>query len=221
MEKLGLGRIKKDDPGDLRFLMPKRRLEAKKITSRLWVCNRILDQGSTPMCVGYATWNYLDSFPVHNTPKESPAEIYDQARKLDEIPGEDYEGTTTRGAMKFLQQKGYIGAYNWAFDCEAIIDHVLAVGPVIVGTDWYDRMFTPEKGYIRVGGQVAGGHEWLIVGANRERKNPDKTLGACRMVNSWGRDWSEGGRAWISFQDLDYLIKHNGDATTATELLVA
>jgi C1A family cysteine protease len=97
----------------------------------------------------------------------------------------------------------------------------LTKGPVVVGTNWYDRMFKPEKGFIRVGGQVAGGHAWLLLGADRSKKCPDGTMGACRMINSWGRGWGESGRAWISFNDLDKLIKADGEAATAKELLLA
>jgi hypothetical protein len=36
----------------------------------------------------------------------------------------------------------------------------------------------------------------------------------------WGREWGEGGRAWISFKDLDKLIKSDGEAATDKELLL-
>lgn len=217
----GLGRIHMPDERDHRFLMPQRIPEAAQVEKRLWVCNQVLDQGDSPMCVGYSTWNYLAAYPVANKPKIAPAELYHEAQKVDEWPGEDYEGTSVRGAFKVLKNMGYVESYSWAFDVGAVVDWILTKGPVVVGTDWYDRMFTPEKGFIRVGGKVVGGHAWLILGADRSKKCPDGTAGAGRMIQTWGRGWGENGRAWISFTDLDKLIKANGEAATAKELLLA
>jgi C1A family cysteine protease len=41
------------------------------------------------------------------------------------------------------------------------------------------------------------------------------------MINSWGSDWGQGGRAWITFENLDKLIKLQGEAAVATEIRVA
>jgi C1A family cysteine protease len=83
-------------------------------------------------------------------------------------------------------------------------------------------MFMPtEDGWLRVIGPEDGGHEYLLIGADRDKKCPhDGSIGAVRMLNSWGPNWGENGRAWISRANLEYLLKNEGDCCTATELKV-
>lgn len=213
MPNYGLGRLHAPDERDQRFLLPARRLEAKQITRRMWTAGGVLDQGSTPQCVGYSSYGFLTASPIRNRPPFNPETLYREAQDNDEWPGNDYDGSSVRGAMKALQKRGLVSNYNWAPGCEAVIDHILAVGPVVMGTDWHDDMFTPDKkGFIHLGGQVAGGHAYLLIGADRDKK-------AVRILNSWGRGWSDNGRAWLSFDDLDKLIQANGEGAVATEVL--
>ena len=68
---------------------------------------------------------------------------------LDEWPGEDYDGTSVRAFYKWLKVKGFITEYRWAFDCETVINHVLGIGPVQMGTIWDESMSNPDRwGYI-------------------------------------------------------------------------
>jgi C1A family cysteine protease len=41
------------------------------------------------------------------------------------------------------------------------------------------------------------------------------------MVNSWGTGWGLKGRAYLTFETLDRLIKMEGEAAVATEIKVA
>jgi hypothetical protein len=41
------------------------------------------------------------------------------------------------------------------------------------------------------------------------------------MVNSWGPEWGRQGRAYLTFDTLDHLIKMDGEAAVATEIKVA
>jgi C1A family cysteine protease len=93
---------------------------------------------------------------------------------------------------------------------------------VLLGTSWFMDMSTPDRyGFLHPTGTNVGGHEWRSIGADRDKRCPDGTRGAVRMVNSWGRKWANFGRAWVTFGDLDRLIKENGEAVTATEIRVA
>jgi hypothetical protein len=187
---------------------------------RFWTGGPVLDQGATPQCVGYAGWGWLRGGPVINKDLPfTPSDLYHWAQERDEWPGEDYEGTSTLGLMKALKDKGYISEYRWALDAETLVAWVLENGPVVVGTNWYMDMFTPDRwGFISPAGENVGGHEWRIVGASRTRQCPDGTTGAVRMINSWGTGWGQNGRAWVSITDLDRLIKEDGEAVTAPEL---
>jgi C1A family cysteine protease len=76
-------------------------------------------------------------------------------------------------------------------------------------------MFTPdEKGIIHPNAaQAVGGHAVLINGVNMVKK-------LVRIKNSWGRSWGDNGHCWLSFADLDALLKDNGEALIATEVRI-
>ena len=212
----GLGRIRQHDPRNADHPMP---TLVTEVRHKLWSGAVVLDQGSTPQCVGYAGWGWLAGGPVTNKPEFSPTELYHWAQENDEWPGSDYDGSSTLGLMKALKVIGYIKEYVWAFDAETVVAWILAKGPVVVGTNWYTGMFNPDrKGFLDTSGQIEGGHEYRLVGADRDKVCPDGTRGAVRMVNSWGRGWGSSGRAYISFLTLDKLIKEDGEAVTAPEI---
>jgi C1A family cysteine protease len=223
MHPYGLGRRYAPDRRDHRFLMP--RLDTGTITRRMWSSAGVLNQGSTSQCVAYSGFKYLTSGPVVNRhPKHSITDIYGECLRVDEWPGEDWdEGTSVRALFKALSGWGYVNGYKWAFDAERVVDHVLTTGPVVMGTYWYRKMFTPhpDTGYLEIGGEIDGGHAWLIVGADRNRKNPDGSRGAVRMLNSWGQEWGQGGRAWLTFSTLDRLVKEDGEACVAAEIKIS
>lgn len=220
-ELAGLGRLHQKDDRNRNFAMP-RKVAPTGIRARMWNAGQILDQGDTPQCVGYAGWGWLAGGPVINRPNFSPTDLYHWAQENDEWPGSDYEGSSTLGLMKALQKKGYIKNYVWAFDAHTLAAWVLTTGPVVVGTNWYMSMFTPlvKSDFMTIEGENVGGHEWRIVGVDLDKMCPDSTRGAARMVNSWGHNWSDNGRAWISLKDLDRLIKEEGEAVTATEIFI-
>lgn len=215
----GLGRMYSPDDRDMKHLIPRRAVQQLPVR-KTWYANTVLDQGNEPECVGFAGFGYLLAGPVRNKPKFTPHDLYKHAQANDEWEGDDYEGSSTRGLFKALQDMGYINGYQWAFDVEPVIAHVLTVGPTCVGTTWYAGMSEPdEHGFINTTGRVQGGHEWLLIGADREKHASDGTVGAFRMINSWGRPWNQHGRGWVSFATLDRLIKAQGEACTAKELL--
>jgi C1A family cysteine protease len=130
---------------------------------------------------------------------------------VDEWPGENYDGTSVRAAAKYLQKTGKIKSYYWAFDVNTLTNTVLNVAPVVVGTYWFYNMFYPDRnGLIRATGQIAGGHAYVINGVDTIKKQ-------FRIKNSWGKTWGQGGHAFISFSDMDKLIKLNGEICLATE----
>lgn len=217
LEAYGLGRRFAPDPRDRNFrLSPP--LAPVDRTFRSWLVKKpVLDQGPTSQCVAYSGVAYLKAHPVVNKPVDM-VELYQACRKVDEWPGEDYDGTSVRALFKTFKTRGYVDSYHWAWDVFTVVQHVLTTGPVVMGTTWKEQMFYPGKnGYIRAVGPDIGGHAYLIVCVNTRRKNPDGTVGAARILNSWGEDWGQQGRAWISFADLDMLIKDSGEACASTE----
>lgn len=195
-------------------------------TYRYWISRGVAyDQGWTSQCVAYSTDRYLITDPIRNKLPWSHEDFYHECQRNDEWDGEDYDGTSVRAAFKVLQAHGYVTEYHWAFEAEPVIRHVLEIGPVVMGTDWTTGMIAPDKnGYLWPQGSITGGHAWLIIGVNRNRKNPDGTVGAAQMLNSWGPQWGDKGRAWLTFKALEQLIAGladwPGEAATAKEVRV-
>ena len=213
MPDYGLGRLPAPDIRDRGF--PMRRLIAPRVVAKtkFYTSGPVLDQGATSTCVGHAWRQWLTSSPVRTKNGPDPFTIYREAQKVDEWPGEDYEGTSVRAGVKYLQTSGHISTYVWAFDADTVRNYILssAGSSVVLGPNWYGSMFTPDQyGYLNISGAVAGGHAYTLIGYSNLRES-------FRVVNSWGRGWGEDGRAWIRFADVDRLIKEDGEAAAATE----
>jgi len=229
MSLIGLGRRRPPDRSkDEEHLLPRRPRAAAGVVRRTWRSLGVLDQGATSQCVIDACDKYLTTWPVRNKgfkAAEERTRIYKEVQRLDEWDGENYEGTSVRAMFKWLKVKGFVTQYKWAFDCETVINHVLGTGPVEMGTVWDDSMSNPDKwGYIAPNKTEADdeGHAWTIVGADKQRRNPDGTVGRVTMINSWGEGWGDlRGRAYITFENLDRLIQMDGEAAVANEIKLA
>ena len=205
--KRNWGRIYALDKRDKKYLI---QVKESKRTSKVWKDDYWTgNQGNTPLCVGFSFSHWLSSSPILQW--LPPEGIYRLAQTFDEWETESYEGTSVRGGAKALQLLGYISEYNWAFEVDTLINTVLEIGPVVVGTNWYSKMNTPNQdGLVTVKGQVLGGHAYLISGVNKKTE-------LCRIRNSWGLSWSLQGRAFISFSDMDRLIKEEGEVCLGIE----
>ena len=224
----GLGRLHIPDPRDHDHLIPLRRAAAREITCRTWTDRSpVLDQGNTSECTVHAGDKYLTLYPVCNVGFGSKAErtrVYKEVQKLDQWPGEDYDGTSVRAVFKYLQKvRGALSGYQWAFSLEPAVNHILTTGPLVLGTNWYASMGSPDRwGYIWPGeGEEPEGHAYVGMGANRLRKNPDGSMGAVRIINSWGDRWAQKGRAWMTFKVLARLIEEDGEAGCGVEIKTA
>jgi hypothetical protein len=219
--KRTFGRLYAPDVRDMRYLIKPDVRKAAAINFRFWYPGPALCQGSQPACVGYSTWKWLYGGPIKNRIMPfSPYQLYLEAQKWDEWPGEGYDGTSVRGAFKFLENSGYVSEYQWAFNIGSVLAYVLTTGPIVMGTDWYTGMMDPGSGmYVKPTGVVEGGHAYLFCGVNRMKKNPDGSLGALRILNSWGSSWGAKGRAWITFQDAAFLMAQpQAEACIAVEV---
>jgi Papain family cysteine protease len=216
--KFKLGRIHSVDVRDLNYLIVNHLPQAFSVTtktSQYWQDNIWNgDQGNTPMCVGYAWAHYIEDGPITHSgthPVVSPVDIYNGAQRLDPWANIPHDGTTVRAGAQYLKNNSKISSYLWAYDVNTLANTVLNVGPVVVGTNWYYNMFFPDRtGRIRVGGYLAGGHAYDINGVDMKAQ-------LFRIKNSWGTSWGQSGHAYISFSDMAYLIKQNGEVCLAVE----
>jgi hypothetical protein len=215
-ESLGLGRLPAPDPRDGAFRMGLLIPEPPKVDHKYWNANGWWgDQGGSSQCVAYAWTHYLEDGPVTHSgsaPVIEPAMLYHQAQLVDEWPGEDYDGTSVRAAAKVLQGLGWIESYHWAWSADEIINAILTLGPVVIGTNWYQGMFYPDPktNIIKPTGYVAGGHATKLDGANRRN-------GLIRLKNSWSRAWGKKGHVWVEAETLQRLMNEDGEACIAVE----
>jgi hypothetical protein len=206
-----LGRVPEFDDRSRDF--PVRRLLAllapsAAIVARTWRLDVRLDQANTPRCVGYAwTHDYAAEPQRHAAVNDALAvRWYDGAQRNDQYAGEAYEGSSTLGGAKAGVELGFFVEYVWCFGLDDLLLAVANLGPVVVGTNWYRRMTTPdEQGRVTLDGPLDGGHEWLVRGVDPRR---ERLTGS----NSWGRGFGRRGDFTISFGDMGRLLGEDGDA---------
>lgn len=81
-------------------------------------CHRvpeILDQGKEGACTGFALGAVINFLLAQHKrkPGVSPRMLYELARRYDEWPGEDYDGSSARGAMKGWVRHGVCSRKTW------------------------------------------------------------------------------------------------------------
>jgi hypothetical protein len=209
----GLGRRAALDTRDHQYLMTAALPDVvpPRPTSKTWTLRWKGDQKDTPQCVGFAWHGLLRALP-HLQRDPLPQAIYDQAQPLDEFPDTPpADGTSVRAGAKVLQTSGQLTAYVWAFDTETVCNWLAFHGPVVLGTTWFDDMFTPDaSGLVTPTGAEAGGHAYVAIGYN------DRTR-RILCQNSWGPAWSIKGRFFLRYDDLTQLIQNGGEACAPTE----
>jgi len=183
-------------------------IEARKPRSYTWSCKTFLDQGQEGACTGFAVTHEAAAHPVCVRVDEAMARsIYKRAKQIDEWPGEDYEGSSVLAAVKAGQECGWYGEYRWAFGIDDLKLALAYKGPAVLGVNWYEGMFEPgHTGFIRPSGALMGGHAILANGISL------RAPGFVRLHNSWGQSWGLNGECFITFADLDTLLRQDGEA---------
>jgi hypothetical protein len=174
--------------------------------------DRVLQQGTTPHCVGFAWAGWGICSPVEDKWHDPVGHtIYARAKIEDGEPGAE-NGSTIRSGAKVMAKALRIGTYFFAESVDEALDWLAAPygGPVVFGTLWYAGMFKPSpvRSLIVPTGEIVGGHAWLAIGVERTR---------VKIRNSWGTGWGAGGDAWIRIADLKAIFAKGGEACAATE----
>ena len=186
----------------------------------------ILDQGQEGACTGFGlatVANYLltrrrvepDKRPV------SARMLYEMARRYDEWPGENYSGSSARGAMKGWHKHGVCSTRTWDLadpagltqarttdatrrplgaylrvnhkDLVAMHSALAEVGALYASATVHQGWSqVTNKGVIPYPAPLSGGHAFAIVAYDHE---------GFWIQNSWGADWGMQGFARISYDD--------------------
>jgi hypothetical protein len=175
-------------------------------------------QGQVSSCTEHALTNKLCGWPRPRHLASLPwqqHQLYYEAQRVDEWPGENYEGTSGRAVCRVARDYGLVSAWWNAFTVDEVLDLLLAdnadwnhVGPVIIGVNWYEGMLDLDAaGFVHVTGQVVGGHEVCLIGANA---GTETLFG----INSW-----DSMRLFrLRFADLRRLLDEDGDAIFPVEV---
>ena len=222
-----LDRIPSYDPRSRRF--PVRAVIAEAtgtdrppLRSFTWQVGPVLDQGNEGACVGFAHSARVMSDPDRDRGIDNAFArlVYRDAQKIDEWPGENYEGTSVLAGAKVLAARGEYTAYHWAFSIEDVLWSIGYLGPVVLGIPWLNGMFRPRpSGLLEVTGPVEGGHAILARGVRLKARLPGEGLDPIEVVrlrNSWGM-WGAGGDCYVRVDDLERLLKSDGDCCVPTE----
>lgn len=136
-----------------------------------------------------------------------PHEVYHRAQQIDEWPGESYSGTSVLAGAKAVQELGHLIEYRWAFTVDDVLSTLSVHGPVVIGVNWHQGMFSVDSnGFISPTGDVLGGHCVCLRGLRRYR-------GRWIVIgrNSWGFNWGRKGDFRMYADDLGTLMDNQGD----------
>jgi hypothetical protein len=227
----GLGRHVNHDPRSREY--PVRSTPPAQLKSVEWVRRvPIFDQGQLGSCTGNAAGGWLGtdnsvrqglteasiimsaaskvSVPVDEA---LAVEIYHEATVLDPYQGTyppDDTGSDGLSVAKVLKSMGVVDVYQHAFSLSAL-QSALQTSPAMLGTEWLQNMFNPDKnGVVTLGGSVAGGHEYLCVGFDAGDLGWPAPF---KFANSWGPGWGMGGYFFMSADTVTKLLKAQGDVT--------
>lgn len=198
----------------------------------------ILDQGTEGACTGFGlatVINYL--LRRHQTARAggvSPRMLYAMAKRYDEWPGDAYEGSSARGAMKGWHKHGVCSEPLWPYKAmgDTHLTHDRSADALLHPLGAYYRVnhrdlvcmhaAMTEVGILYATAQVHAG--WDAVGRDGViQPSPDLSGGHAFAIvgydetgfwiqNSWGKTWGKGGFAHIEYDDW---------LTNATDVWVA
>jgi predicted chitinase len=247
----------KSDPVDLRDLPYRPPLGSlpnffppKEYVSKYWPSyeNFVLDQGQEGACTGFGLAcmvNYLKftqklsehlsssktKFDTKKISKVSPRMIYEFARRYDEFTGNDYEGSSCRGALKGWHKHGVCDELAWPYADLVPADPKWATNALHNTLGVYYRIdksnlvdmqaAIADVGAIFVSGSVHSG--WELKRINQKPSHEAlphiqfnrqlKITGAHAFAivgynssgfvvqNSWGLDWGLSGFGILTYAD--------------------
>jgi hypothetical protein len=204
------------------------RAETTTRTYRHYPAKTRLNQGAYGTCVGNAFAHRRANGPlqIDGIDEAFAQKLYLEASAIFYGAPDTtmQEGTSGLSACMALMARGAIDRYEWMTSPEDLRNTVLNRGSVCVGCSWYYSMFdTPPDGlghkYIRYRPESTrvGGHEFEVVGIDLDPADGSEPY--YDMLNSWGPDWGDNGKARFKLADLEELAFTGwGDAVLIHEL---
>lgn len=220
------------DARDMQFLMRTARPQIAAVAKpaprkTAYHLGPVLDQGDTPMCVGFSTRSFIEAAPIMTKPTQGPSAqtIYRLAQQNDEWPGTRYDGTSVRGAMKALQAAKQITSYVWGQTVDDMAKWMTdGYGTCVLGTNWYAEMSDVDNaGVMREPAPSMttpiGGHAWHVYWFD-VKKN------MFLMKNSWGFEFGMiknkkmSGEAYVRKDFMARLLREEGEVAAPVQAKV-
>lgn len=190
--------------------------EASVIKEKNWkFIGKPLDQKETGHCCGFSMANFGINYPINSKYIDDDGhKFYYLCKVKDGEPGAE-NGSDIRTVAKVLVDLGIIQSYAFAQTIEEVKYWLLNKGCMIVGTDWYEGMSSPdENNIIHLTGQKIGGHAYLL--SEVKIINGETYFG---IQNSWDGYWGINGKAYILAKDFEKLLtRWGGEALAAVEI---
>ncbi len=215
------------DPPDIRDRMYEPSLGALAPTLEPSPARRVLDQGREGACTGFALAAVINQLRARQRPEAEPVSarmLYEMARRHDEWPGEAYEGSSCRGAIRGWKNMGVCRSELWpekgaSEPRRLTVARAIDARTVTLGA--YYRLRTEiadyhaalnDVGAVYASARVHAG--WRAPRGEPARITPSRrTIGGHAFAivgydgdgfwvqNSWGIDWGDEGLALWSYED--------------------
>lgn len=178
-----------------------------------------LDQEEEGACVAHAWAGELASAPVQFLVDQAWTwKFWQVVQKQDQLMGNNFggRGATVLAGAKAARAVNAVGTFRWALTIDDILDTLAFYGPVVMGVDWHESMYTTDRnGLVRIEGPLVGGHCIL---ANQYYKR-HRLFGECiGLLNSWNTGWGLNGVGFLRIPELMRLRSANGEFCVATDV---
>lgn len=189
----------------------------------------VLDQGEEGACTGFGLATVIHYLlrtrrVVPDRGDVSPWMIYEMARRYDEWPGEEYEGSSARGAMKGWHKHGVCSSAHWAKDIRDVDRHperfadalrrplgaylrvnhkdIVAIHSAITEVGVLYATASVHDGWddVEPNGVIGYGDASKITGGHAFAIVAYDRHGFW-IQNSWGRGWGRRGFGLVSYDD--------------------
>ena len=195
---------------------------------------RVLDQGTEGACTGFGLTGVINLLNMKRGQsfEASPRMLYEMAQKHDEWPGEDYEGSSCRGAIRGWKNMGVCSEGDWKFVVnkpgKLTVDRAMAARENPLGAyyrlrpnivDYHAALNEVDAVYVSAlvhsgwfNPKSDDGHSLAVI-----QPNPEPAGGHAFAIvgynaigfivqNSWGEGWGTDGFAIWSYSDWQATV---------------
>lgn len=181
--------------------------------AKTWGDTAQLDQKDTGHCVGFGWAQWGNTEPIADFYNDDDGHAVYYECKVIELEPRQENGAQVRSGAKAMEKRGKLSAYVFATTIEEVTAWLLAKGPVVIGSNFYEGMMYPDptNGIGTPTGRILGGHCYVADGY-------DAGTTLIRFQNSWGSNWALNGYFFMFAKDLAILLGEQGDACAALEI---